>query len=326
MRPGHAFFALAKLTAVEALRQPIVLLLFCGCVVLTALTPLLLLHAFGEYGKLARESGLACHFIFGLLVAVQAASSALAREVRTGTAAAVLSKPVGRTTFFLAKFAGVACVVMAFSIGAVLATLLSERVAEKWTITPQLAGNLIDWRTGTWLLVAPVLALAAAGILNYLRRAPFGSAAFLLVLAGLLVVFLVSAAYDRTGVRAEFDFRVDWRILPAGVLITAALLPLSALAASLSTRLATAPTLLLCGLVFVLGLLWEFWFGPAPATPARAWLYSLVPNWQHFWVSDALTGGGTIPWPYVARAVAYAATYTGAVLALGALAFEHTDV
>jgi len=39
---------------------------------------------------------------------VLCASSSLAREIRTGTALAVLSKPVGRTRFLLAKYAGLA--------------------------------------------------------------------------------------------------------------------------------------------------------------------------------------------------------------------------
>ena len=326
MRPNHPFFALTSLAAVEAIRQPIVLLLFATCIALTAITPMVLLHAFGEYGKMARESGLALHFLFGLLAAVLAAGSSLAREVHAGTAAAVLSKPVGRTTFFLAKFAGIALVIVAFSLGAILATLLSERVAERLTDTPGGSQFMIDWRTGWWLLATPFLGLAMAGVLNYTRRIPFGSSAFLLVFAALLLVFVTTGFYDRTGLRGVFDFRVDWRVLPAGILVTAALVTVAAMAASFSTRLGTAPTLTLCGLLFILGLLWEYLLGPAPASPWRAWLYSAVPNWQHFWVSDALTGGGIIPWAYVGHVVLYAATYTGAVLCLGALSFKHTDV
>ena len=63
------FLTMAGLTAVEAIRQPICLLLTTACVVLTALIPLLTLHNFGEDGKLARDSGLAFHLVFGLLVA-----------------------------------------------------------------------------------------------------------------------------------------------------------------------------------------------------------------------------------------------------------------
>ncbi|MDA0577134.1 MAG: hypothetical protein O3B24_03445 [Verrucomicrobia bacterium] len=326
MRPIQPFFALTGLTAVEAIRQPILVLLFTACVTFTAVTPMVLLHTFGEYGKMARETGLALHFLLGLLAAVQAAASSLAQEVRSGTAAVVLSKPVGRHTFFLAKFTGIALVILAFSLGAALATLLSERVAERLTHTAAGAEELIDWRTAWWLLAAPLLGLAVAGLLNYTRRVSFGSTAFLLIICALLLVLLTSGAYDRTGARASFDLRVDWRVLPAGVLITAALLVISAVAVSLSTRLRPAPTLALCGLIFILGLLWEYLFGQAPTSPLSGWLYSIAPNWQHFWVSDALTGGGTIPWSYVGQVMIYAATYIGAILCLGTCAFARADV
>lgn len=326
MRPWQPFLALAHLTAVETIRQPILLLLLTACVVLTALMPMVQLHAFGEYGKLARESGLAFHFAFGLVAAVVAAGSSLARDVQTGTASVVLSKPVGRAAFFLSKFAGIALVVLAFSAGAMMATLLAERVAEQWTITPRVAGDMVDWRTGWWLLASPFLALAVAGLLNYTRHRPFESTAFLLILAALAAVLVTSGFFDRSGHRAAFGVRVDWRILPAGVLITAALATLAAIAASLASCFGTPVVLTVCAIVFVLGLLGEHLFGLPPDTPLAAWFYSLLPNWQHFWASDALTGGGRIPWSYVAHAVTYAFTYAGAVLALGVLSFQQVDL
>jgi len=42
----------------------------------------------------------------GLFGAVLSASASLAREIRSGTALAVLSKPIGRAQFLLAKYAG----------------------------------------------------------------------------------------------------------------------------------------------------------------------------------------------------------------------------
>ena len=48
----------------------------------------------------------------GLFGAVLSASSSLAREIRSGTALAVLSKPVSRAQFLLAKFAGLAAALM----------------------------------------------------------------------------------------------------------------------------------------------------------------------------------------------------------------------
>lgn len=327
MSSARSLWTLAGLTALDTLRQPIILLLTVACVLLTALTPMVLLHTFGEYGKLAREGGLAFHFVFGLLVAVHAAASALARERQSGTAATVLSKPVGRGLYFIAKFIGVAAVVLAFSLAASLATLLAERVAENTsTLADGRQGELVDWRTGWWMLGAPLLALGVAGGWNYLRRRPFGSVAFLLVLVFLGVVLLSGAWCDRGGAPASFDWRVDWRLLPASTLITGALLVLTALAVTAATRLASGAAFACCGCFFVAGVMWEYLLGPAPAAWPAALAYGFVPNWRHFWMADALIGGGTIPWDYVADVYAYGATYAAAILCLGVLAFRQVDV
>ncbi len=317
---------IAAMTARDALRRPIVLLLTVTAVLLTGLAPMVLLHTFGEPGKLARDGGLAFHFLFGMLVVVQASASALSREIRAGTAATVLSKPVGRDMYFLAKYAGVALVVLAFSLAAMMSTLLAECVAERWTQTPRGAGELVDWRTGRWLLLAPLAALAVAGVRHYASRRPFGSAAFGLLLVALGVVLMSTAVFDRTGALAAFAWRLDWRLLPAGALMTAALLVLAAVAVTASTRLSAGATSACCLLLLVMGMLWEYILGPPPAGGLALWLYGLVPNWQHFWMSDALIGGGRIPWAYVGDVYLYGGFYTAALLILGMVSFRHADV
>jgi hypothetical protein len=326
LQEAQRFVTLTRLAALDAIRQPIVLLLTVATIMLSALTPMVLLHKFGEDGKLAREGGLAFHFVLGTLVTVYAASSALTREIRSGTVAAVLSKPVGRSVLFFAKFAGVVCVIVGFSVAAATTTLLAERVAERWAVSSGGVQDLIDWRTGWSLLAAPFAALAIAGLLNCRRKAPFTSTAFWLVVLALLATFVASGWFDRAGRFAAFDYRVDWRILPASALMTAALVVVAAIASGLATRLAPAPTLTLCGLVLVLGLLWEYWFGRAPGSGLALLVGGLLPNWQNFWVSDALVGGGHIPWSYVGRAATYAVTYVAGALLVGVASFRYVDV
>jgi len=318
---------LTRLTAVETLRQPICLLLAVACVLLTAATPLVVMHKFGEEGKLARDSGLAFHFVFGLFIAGTAAGSSLSRELRKGTASAILSKPVPRDVLFLSKYAGIGCVLLLFSAMAAAATLLCERVEERFVSTPGLTGYVTDWQTGSLLLAAPFAALLLAGLLNYLRRGVFSSTAFVLLAACVATVFAVSGCFDRAGRFAPFDLRVTWRILPAGMLVTMALLVLAALAVALSTRLRSGPTLVGCGILFMAGLVSDYLFGQHAATsPAAAFLHAVLPNWQHFWVTDALSGGGRIPVPYILRAAGYGALYTGGVLAFGMLSFRGVEV
>jgi hypothetical protein len=321
------FAAVAALTALETIRQPICLLLTAACVLLTALGPLVRLHQFGEPGKLARDGGLAFHLVFGLLIAAYAAGSTLSREMQRGTAAAVLSKPVSRPVFFLAKFAGVAAVILAFSFCAGLATLLSERVSEKLVGGDSGPGYVTDWQTGFLLLAAPAAAFLCAGALNLCCRRPFESTAFGCLVAALALVLLIACAFDRTGVWAPFRPSLAWRLVPASLLVTLALLVLGALTISLCTRLSAVPTLFLCGLIFCAGLLADYAFGRhSDRSLAAAVLYRLIPNWQHFWAADALDHGGSIPLGYLGRAALYALGSAAGLLTLGTLSFGSADV
>ena len=54
---------------------------------------------FGEDPKLVKDSVLATLLLVGLFCAVIGASSSVAHEIMSGTALAVLSKPVGRMVF-----------------------------------------------------------------------------------------------------------------------------------------------------------------------------------------------------------------------------------
>ena len=69
------FRSLTGLTMREVARQPICLLLTVSCMVLMSVAALQAFQ-FGEDGKFARDSALALHFVFGLLIAWYAACHA----------------------------------------------------------------------------------------------------------------------------------------------------------------------------------------------------------------------------------------------------------
>ena len=111
------------------------------------------------------------------------------------------------------------------------------------------------------------------------------------------------------------------------MVLPVALLVLTAIALSLSTRLGTAPTLAICVVIFMVGLLSDFLVGQyAAGSPLAAFIYKVIPDWQHFWVSDALTGGGRVPGSYLLNAGLYAAAYCAAVLCIGLFAFRCTEM
>jgi hypothetical protein len=327
MKRVSQFLALVFLTAVEAVRQPICLLLTSTCVVMTILVPILMMHKFGEEGKLARDSGLALQLVFGLFIGGHAASTSLAREMRGGTAAAILSKPVGRSLFFLSKFGGVALVVVLFSVCAASATLLSERIAERFIIGEGLAGYFTDWRTARAALLAVVAAYVVAAAVNYVRRRPFTSSAFWMLLLSLGLAVAWCGFYDRTGAWRPFSFVYDWRIVPASALVAMALLVLAAVALSLSARLDTVPTLTVCAAVFLAGMLSDYLLGRhAESSAVAAAAYRLVPNWQHYWMCDTLSAGGRISLAYLGVGAVYTLLCAAGVLLIGAAVFQHADV
>ena len=314
--------ALAGLTAAECVRQPVHLLLTTTAVVLTGLVPMLSMHQFGEEGRLARDAGLALQLMIGLAIAVTAASTALARERTEGTAGALLSKPVGRTLVFFGKYAGVTAVVAGFSVCSLLATLMGERVSERFLDTPSFVGFVTDYPTGIRLLLTVPVAYAVAGVFNYRRRGPFASVAFRSLLGLLALALVLCAFFNRAGRPTGFSFQIDWRIVPAALLLSLALFAMAAVALTLSVRLGAVPTLAACAVLLAVGLLSAYLFRGEGVAAA---LYRIVPDWQHFWMPDALRSGGTIPASYLTHAGLYAACWTTAVLCFGAWLFRRSE-
>jgi hypothetical protein len=162
----------------------------------------------------------------------------------------------------------------------------------------------------------------------FLRRNFVSDAVFALVLTitvAAFVIFTFTTQKATVGVMAQ----VDWRLLPAGILILFALWMLAALATACATRLDIIPTLAICTAFFLAGLMSDYFFGRRAETGSwwASTLYTLMPNWQLFWLADALeTGKSTFQWDYVGKAFFYMAGYAGAALAVGAALFEEREL
>jgi len=122
---------------------------------------------------------------------------------------------------------------------------------------------------------------------------------------------------------------VDWRMVPAAVLVLFAVWMLAGLALACSTRLDIIPTLVICSGFFLVGIMSDYLFG-RPADKGQVWatiLYALTPNWQLLWLADAVESGkSTFHWVYVGKALGYAAAYVGATLAIAVALFEEREL
>jgi ABC-type transport system involved in multi-copper enzyme maturation permease subunit len=306
----------------ELVRQPIFLLLMTASAAFSIFLATPYYFAFGEEPRLVKNSVLAVMLLAGLLGAVMSASAAFAREIRTGTALAVLSKPVGRAQFLLAKYAGLAVALVVLTYVNLLASLLASRMAF------DAYGSTDLFAVGMFALFL-ALGYGMGGFSNFFLRRPFVSDAVFSVVLMLTIGFVLINFFDKEAKAQEFAKGVDWRLVSAALLILFALWILAGLALACSTRLDMIPTLAICSGLFLLGLMSDYLFG----RPARegSWLasvlYTITPNWQLFWLADTLgPGQTTFHWGYVGKAFAYVVAYVGAALALALALFEEREL
>ena len=316
------FITIALNAFMELVRQPVFLLLMTGSVMFEIFLAVPYYFAFGDEPKLVENSVLAVMLLAGLFGAVLSASSSLAREIRSGTALAVLSKPVGRSQFLLAKFAGLAGALTVLTYVNMVGVLIASRMAFD-------AYGKTDMAALTCFGIGIGLAYGLAGFSNFFLRRPFVSdAVFGMVCfttSSAFVIFNFTRQQQSLGTAAA----VNWNLLPAGILVLFALWVLAAIALGCSTRFDTIATLSICSAIFLVGLMSDYFFGQR-AEHGVWWastLYSLIPNWQLFWLADAIeTGKSTFHWDYVGKALGYAVCYVGAALAVGAMLFEEREL
>ena len=316
------FLTIAANAFMELVRQPIFLLLLTGSVLFELFLAVPYYFAFGDEPKLVENSVLAVMLLAGLFGAVLSASASLAREIRTGTALAVLSKPVGRAQFLLAKFAGLAGALTVLTYVNMVGVLLASRMAFD-------AYGKTDLPAIGIFTAGIAIAYILAGFSNFFLRRPFVSDAVLgmvlLTTIAAFIIFEFTQQQQSLGTAAT----VDWRLVPAGMLILFALWILAAVALACSTRFDTIATLAICSAVFLVGLMSDYFFGRGAAHGSwwASILYSVIPNWQLFWLADAIeTGKSTFHWDYVGKALGYAVCYAGAALAVGTVLFEEREL
>lgn len=133
-----------------------------------------------------------------------------------------------------------------------------------------------------------------------------------------VVDFLVEKTRKRQGTE----------IFKAGVLLVFAVAILGAFAVAASTRLGMLATFLTCLIALCAGLAADQVLKPLADSQVRwaSLLYQAIPNFQVFWMVDALSDQKVIPWSYVSYAAGYGALWVVAGLILAISLFETREV
>lgn len=315
----------------ELIRQPVLLLLVSASAIFIVFLSGVSYFGLGEDQKMVKDMALAVSLLSGLLGAVLTASSSVAREIRSGTALAVMAKPVGRTQFILAKFTGLVAALSLMWYVNLVACLLASRTAFDAYGEPDVKAMFTFYG-----FVA--LAYAIGGFTNFFLRRPFVSDTVFALIVLVTIAFLLICTYTRAynyrpgqalGADVPFADGVDWRLIPVMIMILFSIWVLASLALACSTKLEVVPTLAVCSGFFLIGLMSDYIFGRASeqGSVIGTVLYAVVPNWQQFWMADTLGKDRSgVPFGHVMMALAYTAAYTGAALCAALYLFEDREL
>jgi ABC-2 type transport system permease protein len=318
----NKLFTISKNTFIEIIRQPVYSIIIIAALILFILSPSIAMYTMDDDNKLLREIGLSTLFLTVLFIAIFSASGAVAEEIETRTISTVLSKPVQRPVFIIAKFFGVAAAVALAHYICTIALLMAIRHGVQETVN-----DTPDWTVITSGAVILLASFLLSAFFNYAYDWKFTSTAMVLIalFATFGIIFLTFI--DR-----------DWQFNPAknginavdiygSILLLLAALIIVALAVALSARFNIVVTLSICIGIFLLGLVSDYAFSSASQTHLWAKIGRfLIPNLQIFWISDAIYEGSTVPLKYIAITASYALCYTGAILAIAIAIFQRRQV
>lgn len=288
------------------MREPVFYLILISALVLIGLFPTCAMFVFRKQIKLVVDSAMATTMFFGLFVAVLCAGHTISREMKNGTVLLLLSKPVTRLSFILAKVLGIMAAISVFVLVSNCATIISVLIARD-----QFQLDYTSMGIYFGLLAA---ASIYGGVRNYLSQASFSSHAVMGLTATLPLMAIVLYAIRYSGLGDHGidpeEFMEAGQLIPALLLLFPAVWAMGAITVALATRLEFVANLVVCMLVFLFGLVSQYlvgqWFGDGiPASILKA----VFPNWQYFWMADALSNLQPIPYSYVICSILYVLIY-----------------
>jgi len=315
-------FTIAKNTFIETIRQPVYVIIIIAALLLFFISPSLTMYTMSDDNKLLRELGLSTLFLTSLFIAIFSASGAVAEEIENKTIVTVLSKPVQRPIFIIAKFFGVATAVALAHYICTIALLMAIRHGVLEAV----------WQTHDWTVlgtaaVIVVLTFLLTAFFSYAYDWRFSSTAVVLtgIFATLGIVFL--SFIDRNWQFNPQNNGINTLDVYGSILLFLAAIIIVALAVALSARFNIVVTLSACIGIFLLGLVSDYTFGRFAETKLWAKIgYFLVPNLQIFWISDAIYEGSVVPVKYIIISASYALCYTTAILLFAIAIFQRRQV
>ncbi len=311
-----SFFKIADNTFKESVREPVYILMLLSALLLIGNFPSMALFVFAEQMKLVVDSSMATALTFGLLCAVLCAGNTVSREMRNGTVLLLMSKPIHRYAFIFGKIAGVTAAASLFAVLCNISAFISVYVAV----------DQFRMDMGIYFAFLGVLALACLYGMwgNFWRGGSFSAgatAALTLLLPVMAIVCIFTQEHPVLSMK---------NLAAALLLINFAVIVMSTLAVILATRLDMVPNLVFCTFFLFLGFLSGYLFGRDTGSVLLnlifGAIYALLPNWQYFWLADAVAAGRQIPAAYLGWALGYIVLYFTICTIWAATLFQNKEI
>ena len=336
--------AILRNTFLESIRQPVVLVVCAAATIFVVLSNPFSAWTMQDDQRMFVDIGLSTVFLASAILASFISTNVLAREIENRTVLTVVSKPVPRPIFILGKYLGVSAAMLValaflgfvFAIVEVHGTLQTARDPFHLpAILFGLGGIVAAVGTGAWM--------------NYFYGRSFAAWTLGLAVPFLGLAYLLALLFDAEFRKLPISQQFEPEIWKALLLIGLATMVLNAIAIAASTRLGQVLTLTIVVGMFLLGLLSD-WLFARPlaklaeemttlaaangevtlAMNAKYWTLTLlraaVPNFQMFWLADALTQKRAIPMDYIATAVPYTLSVVTGFLAIATMLFQRREV
>jgi len=323
----RSLLAIITNTFTETLRQPVYGVVIGLTLLVMIFSPSLAMFTLEDDNLLLKDVGLSTLLVSGLFLAVCAAATVVTREIENKTVLTVLSKTVGRSTFVLGKFIGIAGAVTLAYYFLSLTFLMVVRNG-----VPQTASDENDPVVILLGSVAIFLTLSISLLGNYFYRWRFSSVS--VVLGTLFATFVMALLLfiDPAWSFNPAENNIDIALIGPIILTLIAVMILTAIAVTAAIRFNLLMTLLLCVFFFGLGLTLQYMLGPIAQSQSGiatylAWVaLTVVPCFNFYVVTNAIYSDISVPLAYIGQAALYAFFYVAASLMFAIGLFRSREV
>ncbi|SDT93670.1 ABC-2 family transporter protein [Verrucomicrobium sp. GAS474] len=289
LRHLRPVWAIARNTCLEAFRQKVLNLLLLFSLVAIGSANLFTNFTYDEQLKFLKDFSFGAMTVFGTLIAVMGTAQTVQGEIESRTLQTILIRPVGRGTFLLGKFAGIALVLAAaFALmttvfaGVLIGKERSLVAAERASVAP---GHPLDEATAQ-----RIAAIEKQCLDPQLGKALLLTAAKTLFVTGFALLFAT---------------------------------------VSTSTIFTVSTTLLVYLVGHLEGIAREAWTAGGGTWLQKAFLGAVsvaVPDFGSYGILDDVLAGTAVPWGHVLSLLGYTAVYLLILLGAARLLFEAREL